>query len=228
MCGTWLRQIAEANTVPGPGFQCPLSKQGFPHLAVPTRSNTGDLGSIPGLGRSPVEGKGYPLQYSGLENYSPWSHRQSDTAEWLSLSPGAWATCWPGRPPRWRPVHPAQLSAIPHLPLQPHHLHLGTRTTPKCFLHLLCLLRPPPRSGQTDPSKGGSPPCSWALGSFHSRSDGMGCGTLCDRLHCPFKLITSHLDGELGNSGLQAFRGVAGWRALSPGHLHSPQALGPN
>ena len=28
----------------------------------------GDLGSIPGLGRSPREGKGYPLQYSGLEN----------------------------------------------------------------------------------------------------------------------------------------------------------------
>ena len=30
--------------------------------------NAGDLGSIPGLGRSPREGKGYPLQYSGLEN----------------------------------------------------------------------------------------------------------------------------------------------------------------
>ena len=30
--------------------------------------NTGDPGSIPGLGRSPGEGKGYPLQYSGLEN----------------------------------------------------------------------------------------------------------------------------------------------------------------
>ena len=28
----------------------------------------GDLGSIPRLGRSPGEGKGYPLQYSGLEN----------------------------------------------------------------------------------------------------------------------------------------------------------------
>ena len=28
----------------------------------------GDLGSIPGLGRSPGEGKGYSLQYSGLEN----------------------------------------------------------------------------------------------------------------------------------------------------------------
>ena len=30
--------------------------------------NAGDLGSIPGLGRSPEEGKGYLLQYSGLEN----------------------------------------------------------------------------------------------------------------------------------------------------------------
>jgi len=30
--------------------------------------NEGDLGSIPGLGRSPEEGKGYPLQYSGLGN----------------------------------------------------------------------------------------------------------------------------------------------------------------
>ena len=28
----------------------------------------GDLGSIPGLGRSPGKGKGYPLQYSDLEN----------------------------------------------------------------------------------------------------------------------------------------------------------------
>ena len=30
--------------------------------------NAGDLGSILGLGRSPGEGNGYPLQYSGLEN----------------------------------------------------------------------------------------------------------------------------------------------------------------
>ena len=30
--------------------------------------NVGDLGSIPGLGRSPGEGKGNPLQYSCLEN----------------------------------------------------------------------------------------------------------------------------------------------------------------
>ena len=30
--------------------------------------NAGDLGSIPGLGRSSRQGKGYQLQYSGLEN----------------------------------------------------------------------------------------------------------------------------------------------------------------
>ena len=30
--------------------------------------HVGDLGSIPGLGRSPGEGIGYPLQYSGLES----------------------------------------------------------------------------------------------------------------------------------------------------------------
>ena len=31
-------------------------------------TNAGDVGSIPGLGRSPGEGKGYPLQYSCLGN----------------------------------------------------------------------------------------------------------------------------------------------------------------
>ena len=34
--------------------------------------NVGDLGSIPGLGRSPGEGHGNPLQYSCLEN-PPWT-----------------------------------------------------------------------------------------------------------------------------------------------------------
>ena len=34
--------------------------------------NAGDLGSIPALWRSPGEGKGYPLQYSGLENSLAW------------------------------------------------------------------------------------------------------------------------------------------------------------
>ena len=43
---------------------------GFPDSSAGKESscNAGDLGSIPGLGRSPGEGKGYPLQYPGLEN----------------------------------------------------------------------------------------------------------------------------------------------------------------
>ena len=54
-----------------------------------TAYNEGDVGSSPGLGRSPGEGKGYPLQYTGLENsmdYSPWGRNELDTAERLSLS----------------------------------------------------------------------------------------------------------------------------------------------
>ena len=43
---------------------------GFPCGSAGKESacDMGDLGSIPGLGRSPGEGTGYPLQYSGLEN----------------------------------------------------------------------------------------------------------------------------------------------------------------
>ena len=50
--------------------------------------SVGDMGSIPGLGRSLGERKGCPLQYSGLENSmdSPWSRKESDTTERLSLS----------------------------------------------------------------------------------------------------------------------------------------------
>ena len=47
--------------VQSPGLGEALLLQGSP-------CNVGDLGSIPGLGRSPGEGKDYPLQYSGLEN----------------------------------------------------------------------------------------------------------------------------------------------------------------
>ena len=43
---------------------------GFPcgSAGKESASNAGDLDSVPGLGRSPREGKGYLLQYSGLEN----------------------------------------------------------------------------------------------------------------------------------------------------------------
>ena len=47
--------------------------------------NVGDLGSIPGLGRSPGEGKGYPLQYSGLENSMDYIvHAVAKSQTWLS------------------------------------------------------------------------------------------------------------------------------------------------
>ena len=65
--------------------------QGSPGSSVGQESacNAGDLGSIPGLGRSPGEGKGYPLQYSGLENPMNYIVRgvaESDTTERFSLS----------------------------------------------------------------------------------------------------------------------------------------------
>ena len=58
------------------GFPCGTAGKEF------TRS-TGDLSSIPGLERPPGEGKGYPLQYSGLESsmdcmYSPWGQKESE------------------------------------------------------------------------------------------------------------------------------------------------------
>ena len=57
-----------------------LSSKGFPCGSAGKESacNEGDLGLIPGLGRSPGEGKGYPLQYSGLENLG---HKELNTTE---------------------------------------------------------------------------------------------------------------------------------------------------
>ena len=54
----------ELNSVP------PDRLQGFPGDSAGKESacKVRDLGSVPGLGRSPGEGKGFPLQYSGLEN----------------------------------------------------------------------------------------------------------------------------------------------------------------
>ena len=69
-----------------------LHNVGFPGGSNGKESvcNAGDLGSIPGFGRSPEEGNGNPLQYFCLKNphgqrslvgYSPWSHKQLDTTE---------------------------------------------------------------------------------------------------------------------------------------------------
>ena len=47
-----------------------ISSKGFPSVSVVKNppANAGDAGSIPGSERSPLEGNGYPLQYSQLEN----------------------------------------------------------------------------------------------------------------------------------------------------------------
>ena len=47
--------------------------------------NVGDLALIPGLGRSPGEGKGYPLRYSGLENSVDYI-LHGITKSWTGLS----------------------------------------------------------------------------------------------------------------------------------------------
>ena len=62
--------------------------RGFPCGSAGKESacNAGDLGLIPGLGRSPGEGKSYPLQYPGLENsmdYTVHGVAESDMTERL-------------------------------------------------------------------------------------------------------------------------------------------------
>ena len=60
---------------------------GFPCGSAGKESacNAGDLGSIAGLGRSPGDGKGYPLQYSGLEkSMDSIVHVVTKSWTWLS------------------------------------------------------------------------------------------------------------------------------------------------
>ena len=64
---------------------------GFPGASAGKASacNMGALGLIPGLGRSPGKGKGYPIQYSGLENSMNCTIHgvaESDMTEGVSLS----------------------------------------------------------------------------------------------------------------------------------------------
>ena len=66
---TLVRFLGQEDTLEK-GLATHSSILGFPCGTAGKESacNAGDLGSISGLGRSPGEGKGYPLQYSGLEN----------------------------------------------------------------------------------------------------------------------------------------------------------------
>ena len=89
--------VGDPSSIPGLGRWCWRRDRlptpvflGFPCGSAGKEStcNMGDLGSIPGLGRSSGEGKGYPLQHSGLENSmdSPWGRKELDRTKRLSVS----------------------------------------------------------------------------------------------------------------------------------------------
>ena len=81
----------------------------------------GDLGSIPGLGRSPGEGRGYPLQYSGLEN-----------------SMDCILTLLPSSPAILLPVRSSRLLKVPWSHRPPPEPHLES----VLFLFSLFILKP--------------------------------------------------------------------------------------
>ena len=92
---SWVEKIRwRKDRLPTPVFL------GFPcgSAGIESAHNPGDLGSIPGLERSPGEGKGYPLQYSGLENstdrgYRSWGPKELDTTEQLTHTTSLWKIC---------------------------------------------------------------------------------------------------------------------------------------
>ena len=90
------RRLAGAAVHEGAKSRTRLSN-GFPggSDSKEAASNAGDLGSIPGLERSPGGEYGNPPQYSCLENphgqgslvgYSPWDHEELDMNEQLSTA----------------------------------------------------------------------------------------------------------------------------------------------
>ena len=93
--GWWVQRSGlrggAASELTGLGFLPGSCCVGFPDGSAGKEStcDVGDLGSIPGLGRSPGEGKGYALpvfwpgEFHG--QYSPWGRKESDTTEQLSL-----------------------------------------------------------------------------------------------------------------------------------------------
>ena len=97
-------QETQETRVSSPGQDDPMEEKiatsgilvGFPGGSEGKASacSAGDLGSIPGSGRSPGEGNGILLQYSCLENsmdrnlvgYSSWCRKELDMTERLTLS----------------------------------------------------------------------------------------------------------------------------------------------
>ena len=75
-------------------IKCYIRIHRVSQVALVVKDPPSDAGSIPGLGKSPGESNGNPLEYSCLENphgqrslggYSPWGCKELDTAEHLSI-----------------------------------------------------------------------------------------------------------------------------------------------
>ena len=100
----------------GPGFSLTPSFLGFPYSSVGKSSacNAGDLDLIPGLGRSPGEGNGNPLQYSCLENrmnrgaWQATAHRVARVRHNLATKPPPPPP--PPPPPSFLDFHNGELS----------------------------------------------------------------------------------------------------------------------
>ena len=103
--------------------------------------NVGDLGSIAGLGRSPGKGKGYPLQYSGLENsrlHSLWGHKELDRTDFHFLDTHSLYVWWKGAyiPRVWN-LNPKKRLFLPSL-RPPHCMYCFSRRI--CFYSYLKLI----------------------------------------------------------------------------------------
>ena len=71
---------------------------GFPCGAIGTEpANAGEMGSIPGMGKSPREGNGNPVQYSCLENSMDrgawWATVHGVAKSWIQLKRPSMHTC---------------------------------------------------------------------------------------------------------------------------------------
>ena len=105
-----------------PTWSYPFHILGFPggSAGKETACSAGDLGLIPGFGRFPGEGNGYPLQYSGLENSMDWISMGSQKVghNWATLTSHIEQTVFFQR---W----PQQYNLIPHaFTTWPWHLSL--------------------------------------------------------------------------------------------------------
>ena len=82
-----------------------MTSEGFPGSSAGKESacNAGDPGSIPGSGRSPGEGKGYPLQYS-------WASLVAQMVKNLPAVQETWVQSWVRRSPGEGKGYPLQYS----------------------------------------------------------------------------------------------------------------------